>query len=186
MAKPSYLDPDIPTIYYDDDTGEVVSEISSVPPGTVAYFSLASAPDGWLKANGATISRDDYASLFTAIGTTYGAGDGSTTFVLPDLRGEFIRSLDDGRGVDTGRTLSATQGDAIRNMTGSVVTAHSLGLFAGGGTGVIRRAGTIRGSVGAGGAAYYAEGHDFNASRQVPTAAENRPRNLALLACIKY
>lgn len=185
MARPSYLDPDVPTVYCDDETGEVVNELGA-PTGTIAYFSLASAPDGWIKANGATISRTTYDKLFTAIGTTYGAGDGSTTFVLPDLRGEFVRGLDDGRGVDTGRSLSTSQSDAIRNITGSVYTSHSLGLFADGGSGAIRRAGTIRGSTGGGGGAYYAEGHDFDASRQVPTASENRPRNMALLACIKY
>ena len=52
-----------------------------------------------------------YADLFAVIGTTYGAGDGSTTFNVPETRGEFLRSLDDGRGVDSGRTRGSAQGD---------------------------------------------------------------------------
>lgn len=56
------------------------------PPGTVQYFAMAAPPNGWLACNGAAVSRSAYAALFAAIGTTYGAGDNSTTFTLPDLR----------------------------------------------------------------------------------------------------
>lgn len=62
---------------------------SGVPSGTVAHFAMNSAPSGWIKANGAAVSRTVYAELFAAIGTTYGVGNGSTTFNVPDLRGEF-------------------------------------------------------------------------------------------------
>lgn len=78
-------------------------------PGFVSYTAAATAPAGWLKANGAQVSRTTYAALFAAIGTTYGAGDGSTTFNLPDYRGYFLRALDDGRGIDSGRVLGSTQ-----------------------------------------------------------------------------
>ncbi|MCK9131735.1 phage tail protein [Haemophilus influenzae] len=64
--------------------------------GEVAFFARTTPPSGWLKANGAAVSRTTYAALFAAIGTTFGAGDGSSTFNLPDLRGEFVRGLDDG------------------------------------------------------------------------------------------
>ena len=70
--------------------------------GQVIFMAGANAPSGFLKCNGQLVSRTTYASLFAVIGTTYGAGDGSTTFKLPDCRGEFLRGLDDGRGVDTG------------------------------------------------------------------------------------
>ena len=93
----------------------------------VLYFAGQTAPVGWLKANGAAVSRTAYAALFAAIGTTYGAGDGSTTFNLPDLRGEFMRGWDDGRGIDHGRVLGSAQGDAIRNITGSIDTGNSQG-----------------------------------------------------------
>ena len=77
--------------------------------GAVAYCAAANAPVGWLKCNGAAVSRATYARLFNAIGTRFGAGDGST-FNLPDLRGEFIRSWDDGRTLDNGRALGTVQG----------------------------------------------------------------------------
>ena len=130
MARPAYLDPDVPTIYCDDETGEVVNELGA-PVGTIAYFSLTSAPDGWLKANGATISRITYSALYDAIEDTYGAGDGYSTFVLPDLRGEFIRSLDDGRGVDGSRVLGSAQSELIKNHTHTIRGGNYFGARAG-------------------------------------------------------
>ena len=88
--------------------------LGMVPSGAVLYFAGRTAPAGWLKANGAAVSRTAYAALFAAIGTTYGAGDGRSTFNLPDLRAEFIRGWDDGRGVDVGRVFGSAQADAVR------------------------------------------------------------------------
>lgn len=93
----------------------------AAPSGTVAYFAGRNAPAGWLKANGAAVSRTIYADLFAVIGTTYGAGDGRTTFNLPDIRGEFVRGWDDGRNIDRGRALGSNQSDNIaehRHATG--------------------------------------------------------------------
>jgi microcystin-dependent protein len=87
---------------------------SGVPAGAVMYFAMVAPPAGWLKANGAAVSRTTYAKLFAAIGTFYGPGDNSTTFNLPDLRGEFIRGLDDSRGLDSNRTLGSVQLDGIK------------------------------------------------------------------------
>lgn len=161
-----------------------------VPSGAVLYFAGRTAPAGWLKANGAAVSRTTYAALFAAIGTTYGAGDGSTTFNLPDLRGEFMRGWDDGRGIDRGRAFGSAQGDAIRNITGSIDSGSHQGrqLFdeaaATGALAISRRQWkNWTADISDGGnipAAF-----DFDASRVVPTASENRPRNIALLACIK-
>ena len=164
---------------------------NAAPSGEIAFFARNSAPTGWLKANGAAVSRTTYAALFAAIGTTFGAGDGSTTFNLPDLRGEFVRCWDDGRGIDTGRAFGAHQGDAIRNIVGQFVSDdfNSSARLSADNTGVFRsevRQGEhydahsdITG--GAGGK----HAITFDASRSVPTANENRPRNIALLACIK-
>lgn len=89
------------------DTGSDVGDIKVV--------ATAEPPQGWLKCNGALVSRAQYAALFAAISTRFGAGDGSTTFALPDLRGEFVRGWDDGRGIDSGRVLGA--GQAGQNAT---------------------------------------------------------------------
>ncbi|BBG31085.1 phage tail protein [Zymobacter palmae] len=80
-----------------------------VPAGTVIHVAMSNAPEGYLAANGTAVSRETYARLFAAIGTTFGGGDGATTFNLPDLRGEFIRGWDNGRGVDGGRQLGSWQ-----------------------------------------------------------------------------
>ncbi|WFF39607.1 tail fiber protein [Moraxella nasibovis] len=153
--------------------------------GLVAFFAMTSAPNGWLKANGAAVSRTTYAKLFAKIGTTFGAGDGRTTFNLPDLRGEFIRGFDDARGIDTERTFGSMQSDAIRNITGSMSFIEMMSNDAA--TGVFSKTNVSyapRSYRNSGGGNHYTM--EFNAATQVPTANENRPRNIALLACIKF
>lgn len=154
-----------------------------IPSGAVLYFAGQTAPSGWLKANGAAVSRSTYAALFAAIGTTYGTGDGRSTFNLPDLRGEFLRGWDDGRGVDSGRTFGSQQGDAIRNIKGTFSMLESRGTET---TGAFnKQSATLTPS------SFRSPGQganfvlEFDAARSVPTATENRPRNIALLACIK-
>jgi microcystin-dependent protein len=158
--------------------------------GTIAYLGMNSAPTGWLKANGAAVSRTTYAALFTAIGTTYGVGDGSTTFNLPDLRGEFPRGFDDGRGVDSGRAIGTAQLDAAQRMVGKFRMSHASGLAAQATSGF---ANPFAGADGAspwrdrieeaGGGSWTME---FDNSRAVRTSTETRSRNVALLACIKF
>ncbi|MCR3893087.1 phage tail protein [Aeromonas caviae] len=140
-----------------------------VPPGTVCMFARTTAATGFLKCNGAAVSRTAYAALFAVIGTTYGAGDGFNTFNVPDFRAEFPRFLDDGRGVDTGRALGVWQADAIKSHSHTVVAADT--------TGQDRTASgpeTERGAV----------------NKTITTSStggtETRPRNVALLACIKF
>lgn len=104
----------------------------AAPPGVISHTAASSAPTGWLKANGAAVSRTTYAKLFAAIGTDYGTGDGSTTFNLPDLRGYHIRSLDDGRGVDSGRVRGSIQADQNKShnhggATGGQSADHTHG-----------------------------------------------------------
>ena len=74
---------------------------TGMPIASVCAFASLTAPVGWLKCDGAAVSRTTYADLFAFIGTTYGVGDGSTTFNLPDLVGEFIRGTPTGRDVGT-------------------------------------------------------------------------------------
>ncbi len=164
--------------------------LGMVPSGTVLYFAGQTAPAGWLKANGAAVSRTAYAALFAAIGTTYGFGDGRSTFNLPDLRGEFIRGWDDGRGVDTPRPMGSAQVDAVRqhyhgigyispnNDDGAFVVRNwttaeqqNLQFINGNGNSAIR---TLSASSNLG---------TTNAIDE--SAGETRPRNVALLAIIK-
>lgn len=96
-------------LYYDTTGGKLDVNLT----GLAGFFFLAparTAPIGWLKANGSQVSRTTYANLFNKIGTDFGAGNGTTTFTLPDLRGLFLRAMDEGRGVDAGRAYGSLQG----------------------------------------------------------------------------
>lgn len=92
----------------------------TIPAGVVVSWARNAAPSGWLECSGAAVSRTTYAALFSVIGTTWGAGNGSTTFNLPNLRGEFVRGWDNGRGVDNGRAFASAQGDAFKSHTHKV------------------------------------------------------------------
>ncbi|MEE9357456.1 phage tail protein [Candidatus Vondammii sp. HM_W22] len=87
----------------------VASQQSGIPSGAVITWGDGALPTGYLECNGAAINRTTYSDLFAVIGTGFGAGDGSTTFNLPDLRGEFIRGWDNSRGIDSGRALRSSQ-----------------------------------------------------------------------------
>lgn len=89
-----------------------------VPSGTIMAFAGSTAPDGWLLCTGGAVSRSSYASLFSVIGTTYGVGDGSTTFNLPDLRGRTIFGLDNMGGTAASR-LTTTGGLSANNTLGA-------------------------------------------------------------------
>jgi microcystin-dependent protein len=82
------------------------------PAGMIGAFPMSSCPSGWLEANGAAVSRTTYSSLFTAIGTSYGPGDGSTTFNLPDYRGYFLRGWNHGASNDPDASSRTNRGDS--------------------------------------------------------------------------
>jgi phage-related tail fiber protein len=106
---------------------------TKAPPGTVVHFAGSVAPTGWLACNGGAVNRVAYAALFAAIGTTYGVGDGFTSFNVPDLRGEFIRGVDGGRGVDIGRALGSAQAAAFASHAHTTsVTQHDGHAHTGG------------------------------------------------------
>ena len=92
-------------------TGSAWSQLGGAPTGAVFAMAHSTVPSGYLECNGAAVSRSSYANLFAVLGTTYGNGNHSSTFNLPDLRGEFIRGWDNGRGVDSGRDFGSTQSD---------------------------------------------------------------------------
>ena len=173
------------------------------PAGAIMYFAQATPPFGWLKANGAAVSRTVYANLFAAIGTTYGAGDGRTTFNLPDLRGEFIRTWDDGRGIDSGRShASPQQGNVAshRHATGwrTGVVGNEFTLIRHNWTGSSNVAADVSSGTGAqnygdgdpymhvAGTAYQSSNDFYGTSREIyDQQGDTRPRNIALMACIK-
>jgi len=98
--------------------------ITSLPVGTLVPFGGASIPSGWLECNGAAVSRITYADLFAVVGTTYGAGDGSTTFNLPDLRGRTSIGKGTGSGL-TPRALGATGGAETHTLSAAEMPAHT-------------------------------------------------------------
>ncbi|EOC4971757.1 tail fiber protein [Klebsiella aerogenes] len=140
----------------------------SVPAGIPMPWPAETPPAGWLKCNGANFNTSTYPLLAKA----YPAGK------LPDLRGEFLRGWDDGRGLDSGRAILSMQGDAIRQMTGSVANVwtedanSSEGVLAYNGTGFNLV------PLGSGSSVQF-RNLKFNAASQVPTANENRPHNVA-------
>lgn len=106
-------------IVYCDGVGFSTVGGASVPVGTVMPTALATAPVGWLLCYGQAVSRTSYASLFNAIGTTYGAGDGTTTFNLPDLRGRVVAGKDDMGGTAASRLSSTVAGSTLGAAGGS-------------------------------------------------------------------
>ena len=106
-------------------------------------FVGAAAPDGWLICDGAAVSRTTQATLFAAIGTAFGAGDGSTTFNLPDMRGQFARGVNTtGSGDDPNRTLGSTQTDSVDTDGISNDAAGYMMAFGGSGAGANGLTGT--------------------------------------------
>ena len=98
----------------------------AVPTGSVHLMASTTAPSGYLKCNGAAVSRTTYADLFAEIGTAFGAGDGSSTFNVPDLRGEFVRGWDDSRGVDSGRNFATAQSSQNKQHNHSASATSSV------------------------------------------------------------
>ncbi|HEA5341862.1 TPA: phage tail protein [Escherichia coli] len=147
-----------------------LGEGSALPVGVPVPWPSATPPTGWLKCNGAVFSSEQYPNLAKAY----------PTLKLPDLRGEFIRGWDDGRGIDSGRNLLSAQNDAIQNIVGSFGRTQlfrdvlSSGPFSQHGqvlsTG-LKETEIIEG--------YGAYNWTFDASRSVRTASETRSRNIA-------
>jgi microcystin-dependent protein len=104
--------------------GGTITGPGIVPSGTVLPYAGASAPSGYLLSFGQAISRSTYAALFTAISTTYGAGDGSSTFNVPDLRGRAVAGQDDMGGTSADRLTSPINGDTLGAAGGS--ESHQL------------------------------------------------------------
>ena len=113
------------TTAFEGYNGSAWGEIANgVPIGSVFNLATTTVPTGFLECNGAAVSRSTYASLFSTISTTWGAGDGSSTFNLPDLRGQFVRGWDNSAGVDSGRSFASSQTDQNKSH-GHTSAAHT-------------------------------------------------------------
>lgn len=141
-----------------------VAAITTALTGQVAAWATATPPTGWLECDGASLLRADYAALFAVIGVTWGTVDG-THFTLPDLRGEFIRGYDNGKGTDPARAFASSQTDEFEAHTHTTPTVQTnMNSTGGTTTGGAAGSGTTTGSAG---------------------STETRPRNFALMYCIK-
>ena len=160
---------------------------SSVPIGTVVAFAGFAIPSGWLSCNGSAKVITQFPELYAAILGTYGGGGGS--FNVPDLRGEFIRGMDLGRGVDPGRPLGSNQTDAYRNHDHNYTTVAILVAGVAGATNFyVTHPNTVSGTnqyhhntdmSGGDGIGTYGD-HDFGQPIE-----ETRPRNVAMKYIIK-
>lgn len=157
------------------------ASFGSGPSGSISMFAAQTAPAGWLECNGSAISRTTYATLFAAIGTTYGSGDGSTTFNLPDFRGYFARGWDHGAGNDSGRTFGTTQQDALQEFTATWASRADAAV-----SGAISSAGSGASPAGTGSTSSTVNNLTVDPSITARTATETRPKNVAVLYIIKY
>jgi microcystin-dependent protein len=147
------------------------------------------APEGWLICDGASLDRTLYPELYEAIGTAWGVGDGTATFNIPDLRGRFLRGVDNGEGNDldagsrtptnggnAGDNVGSLQEDAIRNITGQFGIKSNESYA----TPPFADIGASPGITNASGAGSVGTLYEFDASTQVPTGSDNRPVNMAV------
>jgi len=150
-----------------------ISQINSVPTGSIFALSTINIPDGYLECDGSEINRTTYNNLFGIISSNFGSGDGSTTFNLPDLRGEFIRGFDNGRGVDSGRSFASYQGAEVQSHNHSITLSMRTGGVHGGYNGP-----------------HWSSEHIHHGSGTAYTSSygssETRPRNISLKYIIKY
>ena len=164
----------------DDNQGNALTDIVNWTPagdfnnlsgrvGDIIIRANNIVPIGFLECDGSALSRTTYARLFADIGETYGIGDGSTTFNIPDLRGEFIRGWDNNRGVDVGRAIATSQADELKAHT------HTSSFASGTG------GSTYPQSV----AAFNTQAYTYPNVNSAG-GVETRPRNIAMMYCIKY
>ena len=173
---------------------------SGVPVGTILAHAANTPPTGFLECNGSNISRSTYATLFSTISTTFGVGDGSSTFALPDLRGQFIRGWANTGSTDASRVFGSTQTDQNKNHTHTTdstsltggIRKISEGFLAGGSaTGVFTKTSDGNNSITGSSSTSPVGGVDFDGTHTHTISSsgggtEARPTNLALMYIIKF
>lgn len=165
-------------------SGRLASAQGGIPAGALMDFAMPSAPTGWLACDGSAVSRTTYADLFAAIGTYWGIGDGSTTFNLPP-DGYFRRGWKSGGTVDPARAFASIQADAFKS--------HTHTLTDPGHTHAVGNTGNLT-SPGVANTYFYASAVNSlvktsKESTGITIAStgstETRPKNIAVLTCIK-
>lgn len=182
-----------------------------IPTGAVFYFAFSTVPSGFLLCNGAAVSRATYSTLYTAIGDTFGAGDGSTTFELPNLLGQFVRGWNeaDAGSPDNGRTFGDIQADAITDHDHYFAVpeadpdefpSQGVSTFHDATKEQVNRLSFYRSAaINAGGDAFTSASNSgaydgnigidsvnhLDSSADTTVESETRPTNMALLPCIK-
>ena len=161
--------------------------VAGVPTGSVYAMATTTIPAGYLECNGASISRSTYSSLFSAIGTTWGSADGSS-FNVPDLRGEFIRGFDNGKGTDSGRSFASSQAGNFQSHDHDVTDpGHSH-------SGDVAAARTVGGTMGSGDTHALVQNStrtlsidsaDTDLTVDSEGGSETRPRNISMMYIIK-
>jgi microcystin-dependent protein len=169
-------------------TAVITTDSRLVPAGAIMPFAMSTAPSGWLAADGAAVSRSTYSALFAAVGTTHGAGNGSTTFNLPDLRGIFVR----GTGSQTygGNTYTGTlgvksvdtfeshshpfSGSLSVNPVVAINAPEAINTATSGSAGRVTSVNATTSSAG------------VNGTTNLAGAGETAPANIALFYCIKF
>ena len=156
--------------------------LQTVPPGAVVSFAMSIPPTGWLECDGSAVSREDYSDLYAAVGDSFGPGDASTTFNLPDLRGHFVRGWNHGATEDpnaairtaqvaggaTGDTVGSHQEDEVKSH------AHVLPMRTSGNQVTVGSGQEIKAPWGVDGDGSFNSG-----------GLETRPKNVYLMYCIK-
>ena len=172
--------------------GAAWGEIANgVPAGSIFSFASTTVPSGYLECNGAAVSRSTYSTLFATISTTFGSGDGSSTFNLPDLRGQFVRGWANNASNtgDDGRSFASTQSDQNKTHghTASVTDPGHRHVTKGHGT-QDDGGSNVTGSTSGGSSS--TSMNDANTGISVSVAsdggAEVRVKNIALMYVIKF
>lgn len=165
---------------------------NTFPAGMIMLFCSPYLPGGWLECDGSWLNIDEYQTLYGATEGVHGEDLTKNIFRIPDLRGEFVRGYDNGRGLDKDREFGTVQTDAVQNAKGEVTTESLPNVP----QSIIGNAGGVF-SVSEAAANYYPlrapdqaktgrTGFNFDLSKAVRTAEETRPRNVALTYAIKY
>lgn len=158
--------------------------VARLPAGFVAAWPGNTPPDGWLVCNGSAVSRTTYADLFAAIGTTFGAGDGSTTFKLPDYQGDFLRGYLSG----TSSAIGTRQAEGLPNISGyiSYLLMGEDGQKSDGALSATLQVGNRLTNAGTGSAWKQLNFSAKNSNAIYGANSHVTPRNNAVKWCIKY